>query len=213
MAEKKLFLDYGGLICDYEFNKDTLFRAHHLVLDHINSNGDKITLDQLAQAHDSAIKDYLTARNKDSSEWKMNKIMGLMLSNLNLNGSVSISKINHLYKLNDHDIAPYPSTSKVLNELSKTRELNIISNLPHDSLIYELREFNLLELFKTITISYQVGFRKPHPKIYQEALKRANVTPSESIFISHDNEEVKGAEKLGIESLLVKSIKELIGVL
>ncbi len=208
---KKLFFDYGGLIANYDFNRETLFRAHRLALGYLNSlNGHKINLTQLAKAHEQTIKTYLTAREKDSSEWRMNKIMRLLLSNLGLNG-VPVSGVSEIYKQNDHDSTPYPDTKGVLTELAKNRTLGIISNLPHDSLIYELKSAELLDLFETVTVSFEVGVRKPHLKIYQEALRRAKVTPAESFFISHDKEEVRGARKFGIESLLVKSIKEVIG--
>jgi len=208
---KKLFFDYGGLIANYDFNKGTLFRAHRLALDYLNSlNGHKINLTQLAKAHEQTIQTYLTAR-KDGSEWSMNKLMRLLLSNLGLNSNVPVSKVSEIYKQNDHDSTPYPDTKRVLTELATNRTLGIISNLPHDSLIYELKRDKLLDLFETVTISFEVGVRKPHPKIYQEALRKAKVTPAESFFISHDKEEVRGARKLGIESLLVKSIKEVIG--
>lgn len=209
---KKLFFDYGGLIANYDFNRGTLFRAHRLALSYLNSlNGNKINLTQLAKAHGQTIQTYLTAREKDKSEWHMNKIMRLLLSNLGLNGNVSVSKVSEIYKQNDHNSTPYPDTKGVLTELAKNRTLGIISNLPHDSLIYELKRDKLLDLFETVTISFEVGVRKPHPKIYQEALRRAKVTPAESFFISHDKEEVRGARNFGIESLLVKSIKEVIG--
>lgn len=210
--DKKIFLDYGGLICDYQFNRGTLFRAHRLALDYLNSqNGHKISLDQLSSAHDKAIRAYLQAR-QDHTEWPMDKIMGLVLSNLGLNGNISVSRVSDIYKYNDHDATPYPITKKVLGILSKMGKLGIISNLPHDSEIEELKAFGLLDHFDTITISYQVGYRKPHPAIYETALRSAEVTSEESIFISHDQEEVEGARRLGIESHLVKSIGEVIGV-
>ena len=206
-----LFLDYGGLIVDYNFNRDTLLRAHNLALDYINSfDGDLISLDKLSEAHNKATQDYLTAR-QDNSEWTMDKIMGLMLSNLGINAPVS--EVSEIYKLKDHDSKPFLKSKQILMDLSKTHKLGIISNLPHDSLIYELKRENMLGLFDPIVISYQVGFRKPHPAIYQEAIRRANTTPENSIFASHDEQEVIGAEKVGIRGLLVKSLEEVIGAL
>jgi len=215
MAEKKkLFLDYGELICDYRFNQDTLFRAHRLALDYINSqNRHQISLDRLSQAHNQAIQAYLQARGHDNSEWTMDQIMSLVLSNAGLNGNIPIQKISEIYKLNDHDSAPCPEVPEILRDLATRRKLGIISNLPHDSLVHELRQYDLFDLFETITMSYEVGHRKPHPSIYLEALRRANTTPEQSIFVSHDEEEVRGAERLGMESLLVKSLREVVGVL
>ena len=37
MTKENLFLDYGGLIFNYDFNEKTLFRAHNLALACFNS--------------------------------------------------------------------------------------------------------------------------------------------------------------------------------
>ena len=137
----------------------------------------------------------------------MERIMGLMLDKLGLNG-ILVSDIADIYKINDHDARPMPSTLESLPKLEQAYTLGIISNLPHDSLVSELDNYNLLPLFDTITISCQVGYRKPHPRIYQEALRRARATPKRSIFVSHDEQEVEGAGRVGMRSLLAKSLEE-----
>ncbi len=202
-----IFLDYGELIFNYDFNKDTLLRAHKIALQHINSRNGRISLEQLSGVHNTSIKAYLESRI-DDTEWPMERIMGLMFENLGLNGNISISDISDIYKLNDHDATPMPTTLETLPELAKMGKLGIISNLPHDSLIYELKENDLFDFFKTITVSYQVGYRKPHPAIYLEAMKRTHTTPSQSIFISHDEKEVDGARNVGMTSLLAKNLGE-----
>ena len=210
--QTSLFLDYGELIFNYDFNKTTLLKAHKLALDYINSrNGYKLDLGKLTKAHDKSIGTYLKAR-QDNSEWAMDKIMGIMLVDLGLNKKM-VPDISEIYKLNDHNSTPMDSTLEALPELAKTKKLGIISNLPHNSLIYELKKYDLLKFFDTITISYQVGFRKPHPKIYQEAIKRAKIKPEESIFASHDEKEVIGAERSGMKAFLAKSLDEVIGAL
>jgi len=210
--ERRLFLDYGELIFNYNFNKDTLSRAHKLALSYINSlNGHQISPRTLGGAHNKAIQVYLTARKRDNSEWKMSKIMSLMLENLGINADVS--ELEDIYKLNDHDSRPFPNMNATLQQLSKNHKLGIISNLPHDSLITELGNYDMLDMFDTITISCQVGYRKPHPAIYNEAMNRANTKPENSIFVSHDEEEVEGANNVGMRGILVKSLEEVIGQL
>jgi putative hydrolase of the HAD superfamily len=209
--ERRLFLDYGGLIVNYDFNKDTLARAHALVLSRLNSNGQRFDFGQVSQAHDKAIRAYLDARKRDNSEWSMNKIIGLMLSNLG--ADVSVTDISEIYKFNDHNSEPMPKAILALERLSRHARLGIISNLPHDSLFYELEAYGIRDLFDPVVVSYEVGFRKPHPAIYQEALRRANAKAKDSIFVSHDAEEVKGAENVGMKGILVKSLEEVIGKL
>jgi len=207
-----LFLDYGGLIFNYDFNKDTLARAHKLALSYINSlNRHQISPRTLGDAHNNAIQAYLTTRQKDNSEWPMNRIINLMFNNLGI--KADLKELENIYKFNDHDSKSFPNTKPILQQLLQNHKLGIISNLPHDSLIYELDREKMLEMFNPIVISYQVGYRKPHPAIYQEAMKRANTTPENSIFASHDKEEVEGAEKVGMKGILVKSLDEVIGAL
>ena len=207
-----LFLDYGGLIFDYDFNKRTLQRAHKLALGYINSlGGEEVGPQGLETAHNRAIEVYLQARQKDNSEWTMNQIMGLMVRNLDV--CADVWHLGDIYKFNDHDSTPYPHSKKVLRELVGKYKLGIISNLPHDSLITELENYSMLDMFNPIVISYQVGVRKPHPTIYREAMKRVNTTPENSIFVSHDAEEVEGAENVGMRGILVKSLEEVMGVL
>ena len=209
--QKRIFLDYGGLIFDYDFNKDTLARAHRLALSYINSlDRHQISPRTLGDAHNKAIQDYLTAR-QDNSEWTMNQIMSLLVRNLGIEADVQ--HLEDIYKFNDHNSTPYLHSKRVLRELSERYKLGIISNLPHDSLITELDREKMLEMFDPIVVSYQVGVRKPHPKIYQEALRRANTTAKNSIFVSHDDFEVVGAENVGMRGILVKSLEEVIGIL
>ena len=212
MTKENLFFDYGGLIVNYDFNKQTLFRAHNLALRYINSaTSQAIELADLSNAHDSAIQAYLQAR-KDNSEWSMDRIMGLMLNNLGVGKRVSMPRVSLIYKLNDHDVSLKGNALEVLNGLSRTSRLNIITNLPHDSVLYELQKFGMLGFFSTITMSHEVGFRKPRPEIYLEAIRRANATPRNSVFISHDIKEVKGAEAVGMEGVLADSVEEMIGI-
>ena len=82
MTKENLFLDYGGLIFNYDFNEKTLFRAHNLALAYFNSIGFDLDLDGISAAHDRAIKAYLQARKHDFTEWGMNQIIGLMTENL-----------------------------------------------------------------------------------------------------------------------------------
>ena len=108
-----------------------------------------------------------------------------MTENLGINSPALTSQIATIYKLNDHDATPKGNSPEILRDLSQRRKLGIISNLPHDSLIYELQKYGMKDLFDTITISYQVGVRKPRPEIYLEAMRRAEVKPrKQPVYLS-----------------------------
>ncbi len=74
--------------------------------------------------------------------------------------------------------------------------------------IWELPEvasgLGLDELVEAVLTSARVGYRKPHPAIYAEALRVAGVAASEALFVgdswSHD---VEGPRAAGMEALLI----------
>ncbi|MDD5192506.1 MAG: HAD family hydrolase [Candidatus Nanoarchaeia archaeon] len=212
MPKKNLFLDYGGLITNYDFNKETLQRAHKLALVYINSLGSpEISPQSLETAHNKATETYIYTREKDNSEWTMNQIMGLMVLNLGI--KADLQQLEDIYKFNDHNSILFPNSKRILMDLSKNYKLGIISNLPHDSLISELKKESMLNMFDPIVISCQVGYRKPHPAIYQEAMRRANARSEKCIFASHDEQEIIGADRVGMKGILAKSLEEVIGAL
>ncbi len=208
-----VFLDYGGLIMDYQFTRNTLLRAHNMALESINSlRTSPIRLEELQQAHKRTIQEYLTDRKENLVEWSLDKIMGRMRCYLELGyRDLSAGSLKQIYEFNDHDTSPMPTTLETVPKLREIVKLGIISNLPHGSIYHELSRYGFRGVFYPIVVSYQVGYRKPHPAIYKEALKRANLTdPNESIFFSHDQEEVDGALAVGMQSHLVRNLAEVV---
>lgn len=64
------------------------------------------------------------------------------------------------------------------------------------------------ETFAHRFLSYEVGIRKPDPRIFQEALKVLEVKPEESIFIDDNAKNVAAAEALGINGIKFDSNKQ-----
>lgn len=205
----KLFFDYGRLLFTYDFNRKTLARAHRLALGELKERGVETDFLQLSKAHDAAIDDYLRARGDDFTEWSMRRIMEKVLGNLGIRDPHLASRLDEVYKLNDHDAYPREGMLDLISELAEDFSLNIISNLPHNSAVSELERYGLLPCFDTITFSYEAGHRKPHPSIYNLAVKRAKADLQDSLFLSHEQKEVVGAMKTGLDGRLVFTADEV----
>ncbi len=70
--------------------------------------------------------------------------------------------------------------------------------------------FHFIEIFDVSIFSAEVMARKPEPEIYRIILEKLEVIPEESIFIDDFPENIKGAEKLGIKTILYKNTQETI---
>lgn len=62
-----------------------------------------------------------------------------------------------------------------------------------------------LKWFDGGVFSYEVGVRKPNPKIYEYALKKAGYKASETVFIDDKASALKPAEKIGIKTILFET--------
>ena len=103
-----------------------------------------------------------------------------------------------------HHFHLYDDVAPVLRELSaKGIKLGLISN-SHRSLASFEEHFELDGLISAAVSSSEHGYLKPHPSIFEAALKRAGVRAEESVMVgdsfSHD---IEGARRVGMRGVLV----------
>jgi putative hydrolase of the HAD superfamily len=76
---------------------------------------------------------------------------------------------------------------------------NWVWNLPE-----LLHALDLVRHFDFIAASARIGFEKPHPKIFEWALREADVDPAAVIHVGdHVDADVEGARSVGIEGVLI----------
>jgi HAD superfamily hydrolase (TIGR01662 family) len=82
-------------------------------------------------------------------------------------------------------------------------KIGLISN-SHRCLTSFETHFELRGLFSVAVSSLEHGYMKPHPSIFEAALRGAEVTPSESVMVGDSlTHDVDGARRLGMRGVLV----------
>lgn len=86
--------------------------------------------------------------------------------------------------------------------------IGIITNGAHDehtdSQLSKIKQFGLSERIQSLTISDEVGVRKPNIKIFEVACGRASVIPKEAMFIGDSIEnDIVGANRAGMTSVFI----------
>jgi FMN phosphatase YigB (HAD superfamily) len=56
-------------------------------------------------------------------------------------------------------------------------------------------------VWDSIISSREQGIRKPHPKIYQVALRQLGVSADQAVFVGHKSSELDGAKAVGIKTI------------
>ena len=96
----------------------------------------------------------------------------------------------------------FSETIEILNYLKSKYHLHIITNGFHKTQHIKLEFSNLTPYFHQVITSEQVGVKKPHHKIFEFALSKANANSKESIYIGDDLEvDILGCQNCGIDGV------------
>ncbi len=122
-----------------------------------------------------------------------------------------------------------PGTMELLDYLKPKYHLHLITNGFQEVQHTKLSGSGLKPYFETLTVSEEVGVKKPNPEIFHYALRKANASPAESLMIGDEMAvDIDGARAAGIDQILynasgktiegertfeVKSLKEIMGIL
>ncbi len=105
-----------------------------------------------------------------------------------------------------------PDVVGTLDELQRQGlRLGIVSNAAYLPRLMkaQLTALGLGTYFTGVTFSSEVGVRKPHPAIYQDALAKVGVQPSRTLFVGDRvREDVQGPQSLGMRAVLTREWRQ-----
>lgn len=127
----------------------------------------------------------------------------LMESKIHLNGKVRIEDLLKIYYDQIYSYRKvYPEMIETLVVLQEAGvRMGIISNTTNPGFMkdYEQSLLGLDPYFEFSIYSSEVPYRKPHPSIFQLALVRLNLNPSEVLFVGDNlKADVVGAQSVGM---------------
>jgi len=225
---KNIFFDLDHTLWDFDKNSDlTFFKI-------LNKNNISIDITNFLNFYHPINKKY----------WDMYRINKVSKADLRYNRlSETFKKLN--YKINDEVINQLaidyiehlsdfnhliPDTLNVLDFLKSKYKMHIITNGFKEVQKRKLEKSNLIHYFDTVTISEDVGEKKPHKLIFNHALKVANANVENSIMIGDNfNADILGALGVGMKAIyydfhktnekerenviIIKRLKEIITIL
>jgi len=103
---------------------------------------------------------------------------------------------------NMDNYVPYPGIQEVLEKLSKTHRLGIISDT-WPSIEQQLEYIGISQYFSFATYSCFLGVFKPDPRMFLDALAKSGVPAEDTVFIDDSVTNLAGAASLGIFPILI----------
>ena len=96
-----------------------------------------------------------------------------------------------------------PGTMELLEYLKPKYHLHLITNGFEEVQDTKLTLSGMKPYFETLTVSEEVGVKKPNPEIFQYALNKAHATAEESLMIGDEMDvDIDGARAAGIDTVL-----------
>jgi len=95
--------------------------------------------------------------------------------------------------------------------LKQNYKLALLTNVNIMHFEYLKKNFPVFDVFHTVLTSFEVGFTKPSPLIYQKALSALKVDVAEKVFYTDDREDlIKEASALGFKAHVFKGSEKLL---
>lgn len=108
-----------------------------------------------------------------------------------------------------HGAIPLPEMQRLVRTV-KNMGLRVIvfSNILPTSAA-EIRRNGGYDNFDALVLSYEVGLKKPDPRIYQKALEAAECRPPECIFVDDREDFLAPARDLGMMTILARASSQI----
>lgn len=100
-------------------------------------------------------------------------------------------------------------TKEIITALAKHYKVYYLSDNVRERVDRINAHYDFLRWFEDGIFSHEVGVRKPDPRVYHEALKKAQVKPDEVIFIDDKPVNLVPAQELGMTTILFESPEKL----
>lgn len=183
---KNIFLDFGGVILNIDFNK-TQSAFEQLGVKDFNNF--------YSQSHASPVFELLETGKITAEEFyeRFRNIVNLSLTNEQIKNSWNSLLINFI-----------PESLQWIEINSKKFDLYLISNTNEIHYQAFMKMYNkqtgktdFNKLFKKAYYSHELGLRKPHKEIYETILKNENLKKEETILIDDTLKNIEGAIAVG----------------
>lgn len=156
----------------------------------------------LDSAHDYPGKNHLV-KNVDEEYSQFVHFYTEISKNLELQLTEDeIEEIAYDRTYNMSNYTAYPDAKKVLEILSKSYKLGIISDT-WPSIELQLESIGVRKYFSFCTYSCDIGTFKPDSRMYKDALAKCGFKAEDTVFIDDSLKNLEGAAKLGITPVLI----------
>jgi putative hydrolase of the HAD superfamily len=198
----------GTLTSVKDYSMETSKKKVHKA---ISDAGFKVEATKFLEAYTQAHRKYHKVRYEQLVEVTNAVWIAEALNSLGVETSAEDTRIrialNSFFEDYVNSFELRPCAKHVLAQASERCKIGLISNFTYAPVVYAaLRRLSINRFFNAVLVSDAVGWRKPHPKIFEETLRKLGARPDETVYVGDSPlEDIKGAKALGMRTVFVPS--------
>lgn len=149
---------------------------------------------------------YNTRVNYRETEVKADTIFGELLGEWGMEGSMLYRAKSAFYSFFQAEAVPYPDTLELLAELKREGiRIGILTDVAYGmDNEFSLKDISgLMDYVDVCLTSVDVGFRKPHEAGFRQLMSDLDAAPDEMLFVGDEEKDIKGANQIGMGSVLI----------
>ncbi len=159
---------------------------------------------------------FLEIKKKEFREYPNRERFKIMLDSMDITPDQDTCRLeDEMVKAHMKGLAScveYPQANKETLLLAKAKgyRMAIVSNFDYAPTARMLIDkFGIGELFESIIISEEVGWRKPKDIIFKKSLSELNIDPGEALFIGDNfGADIQGSKGVGIDGVWINRNRE-----
>jgi len=206
MAIKAVGFDFMGTLVHVRLDNEKYLQSMHRKL---VKRGIACSHEALIEAHDKAAQKYRkirvdTCREIDNTVWVADALKQLGYD-VKPEDQLILEAVDAYFDPFIASLKVAPGAFATLSKIKQYLSVGLISNFSYRKAIREaLRKLRLDRFLDVVVISDEVGWRKPHPKIFQIFLDELKLDPGEAIYVGDDLKyDIEGARAIGMKTALV----------
>ncbi len=213
MATRKfsvVLFDLGSTLIYFDGDWDEVFNAGITALAHsLVEQGCPIPAGPFTAAFRERMQEYYFQREMEFIEYTTCRILADLLAEFG-HPEISADRLRaplaKMYSLTQAHWKLEPDALAMLDALlAQGYRLGVVSNAADEADVHTLvDQHGLRRYFELILVSAAVGYRKPHPYIFQLALSQFNIQPCQAVMVGDTlGADILGARNAGICSVWV----------
>ncbi|PTI30575.1 HAD family hydrolase [Mammaliicoccus vitulinus] len=192
-------MKFKAIIFDLD---DTLINRNHAVTEIFKLFYNKYYLKNDIHDIDLMMNDFIKLDKKYYGKDEKDKIFKNIILKYPLNQSINIDNINSFWNNNfPNCFKPDIKTIQLLNTLSKSHKIALVTNGTSLRQSQKLINSNLKKHFEVIIISEEVGVSKPNAEIFKKALNKLELSSEKCLYVGdHLINDIQGSQNAGLKS-------------